>query len=200
MDISYKMSQKYLLKDGEEIDIETWDFQELQEFVSFYPQVNTQSALEQIRGFKFLGQHYVNFLRGSRDFNHRCLVALHDDDLLGMLTCQWVGENNLPFWRYQIAFIETHEDHQNKGVGTRLANALDKADFLKGKILQRGHPTHEGILWIRDTLTRELRAEDYSVIPSNYSRFAPPTKSGVYDPDGNIVSSEEFSKLDTITS
>jgi GNAT superfamily N-acetyltransferase len=203
------------LKDGREIELKILDFSQLEELVSQdLPTYDANGYDKIFEGFAYLGpfkaidmkrlyrkkkyeqEINLSFLEihpqplQSKDTYHKALAAYEQDQLAGILVCQWIKGKN-PFWTYHIKFIDVHEDYKHNGVGTHLTKALDQADFLKGHILQKGTYSHDGKKHIAHVMERELKAKDYALIPAWYKSNITPISHGIYDIHGNKIRTEK---------
>jgi len=201
--------KKFVLKDGRKIDVDTWGFKRLKEYVSGLPtcRKGMSSVLE---GFAFFGPTPLYHLESFKDEKyseasnlslleiqqdrtlpnqkyHRALVALHESVLCGIFLCDW-GKRPFDFWKYHTKHLDVHEDYRNLGVGTRLVKSLDQADFLESKILQIGTYTVDGENYIQKVMERELKGKNYALIPEEYydEILGPPLEAGVYDIEGKL--------------
>mgnify|MGYP003998478119 FL=1 len=206
---------KVALKDGRKIEITQLDFSQLEELVSQdLPTCDINGHDRSFEGFRYLGPHNTLDMEWlfeenkyeeetkltplednarplqNKEFYHRALAAYDDDQLAGILICQWnKGRND--FWTYHIKFIDVHEDYKNLGVGTHLTKALDQANFLKGHILKRGISSDQGKAYIAHVMDRELKAKDYAVIPPRYGSMIAPISPGIYDTYGKKIRTKE---------
>lgn len=212
--------ENIILKDGTEANIEIWNYKDLDIYVSSQKMKSDEKwKYHHVKGFRYLSEIAVQNLlyRGEPFFNGknvsemekqdisrlpkenytRALAALCDEELIGIMVCNWVRDNNceksrylginqLPFWRYFVEFLNVHEDYHNKGVGSELIKKLDDSKFLNNKILQLSIYNEDGDRFARPIIEKKLNARKYALIPHNYSVDLPPTKPGVYDRLGNL--------------
>ncbi|NOQ56113.1 MAG: GNAT family N-acetyltransferase [Nanohaloarchaea archaeon] len=118
---------------------------------------------------------------------HKALCAFHDNNLIGIVLCQWRSGYSSEFWHYRLNFIDVHKDYRRLSVGTNLLKSLDNADFLDYKILKQSILCGDGI-YILPVADRELKAKNYAFIPWTYGLRVPPEKVGVHDRSGNLKS------------
>jgi len=196
-----------LLGDGREVDIQIWNFEQLKSYLAGFPP--QADCTMKVKGFQYLGPSTPTFIseQNSQNYSdeidlspleiqeerhlpsesyHMSLAATYKNDLCGILICPWV-KDDLSFWRYRIHFIDVNARYSRRGVATHLIGALNHADFLKSKILQRGIVSSEdGRSYSNKVFRRLLRGENYALIPCCY-RSKPPTEPGIYDFLGNRI-------------
>ena len=131
----------------------------------------------------------------------RSVAAVSRGELLGILVCNWIRDNagvqdgvpaeeKLPFWRYYAEFLDVRGNCRNNGVGTGIIRFLDDADFLDSRILQLSKYVGDGTRFAMPVIGRELKAENYALIPHDYSVATPPAKPGIYDRIGRRKDSQ----------
>jgi len=207
------MGNIFELKDGREVTIDTWGYNQLKDFVKNSGVQVVQTGMNyHLDCFRYLGPSAMqslesynsrNYFNSSENLTklelqenmnlfdtdyHRALCIFDEDDLIGIIICEWINDSHYPFWCYHINFIDVHTEYKNLGVGTNLMKALDKANFLDSKVLQRGQSSEEGSLYISHVAERELNAENYALIPWDYRLRIPPEDVGVYDSFGKLIS------------
>lgn len=196
---------KIILKNNQEAVIDTWSFYKLEDYVSQDLPVSKTLSRGRVvfQGFTFLRpnlawevrrydqehdyskEKQLSPLENHLDINkpredyHKAIIAKQDESLIGILLCQWVKSPG-GFWRYHIRLLDVHEDHKNQGVASNLVRELNQADFIKGKILQRGESTIEGQMHLTKLMKHELKAQDYAVIPPDYCSIEPPITFGMH--------------------
>ncbi len=165
--------KEFLLKNGNTAQIDTWEFDQIKEYVSkSIPTRNLNNMSDKaFIGFAFFGPNLArDLLRVDPDNDypqrfkeHRAVVASVDGEVSGLIVTQWV-KFSLPFWHYHLRWIDVRKDYKNQGVGTNLVNYLDKQDFVKGKPVFLSMLTQEGELYIAKVIKRELKAKDYTLV------------------------------------
>lgn len=205
------MESSFALKDGRTARIEIWNVSQLEKYVEehvpdyphrprsvegfiYFCPDSIQRLLDPPR-YEYEKYEHATFRspleqqpepRMPRQAYHRAVVALRDQEVIGIILCKWVSYNN--YWRYSLNYIDVHKDHKNKGVGTHLMRALDQAPFLKGKIIQRTLQSGEGKKWISHVVERELHTRDYALLPYFYDPvFGPPMEPGLYNGEGKRI-------------
>lgn len=182
------------LRDGREIEINTWNFEELSDYCKNNKGVplDFQAFENNIRiypGFHYFNPHIPEILadpRTSSDCflsfenytsennaesrtrnqdNHRILIAKNNDELCGIVCCTWLSPNKrTDFYRYVLDFIDVREDFRGIGLGTILTKHLDMSDFLRGKILEISHYSNEGRKYIKKVFETHLTGKGYQII------------------------------------
>jgi len=188
------------LKDDKEINIETWNFEQLEKYS--LENIKPLKNGETFQGFNLFRPSSLNCLKCHRDVPykenqnltpleiqterhldniqyHRALIAFHKKELCGIYFLKWI-KNSENFWHYHPSYLEVHQKYKNKGLGTNLVKALDKSNFLNSKILMLGTYTYEGELYIEKIVNKELKAKNYALITYYYESSSPPLKPGIY--------------------
>lgn len=180
--------KEFNLKTGTPGVIETWKMDQIKKYISQEHQTRDINNMgdQSFVGFAFFGPNFYRDLQRvdpdnnyfRREVNHRAVVAKADSQAVGIIALQWV-KFYMPFWHYHIRWIDVHQDYKNQGVGTNLVRYLNKADFIKGKVLFLSMLTREGQMYIAKVMKKELLAKDYVLIfedniPSR------PKKYGIY--------------------
>jgi hypothetical protein len=201
----------FRLRSGKDARIEVWDYEKLRHFSSqgrpTDNRYNNECAF--FEGFSLFGTHTQYKLMGfDRDAPYsreertlsppeiqedrtrsnaeycKSLVALERDEVTGLLVLPWVREP-YSFWHYRIQFIDVHDSYRNERVGTNLVKALDKSDFVKGRIVRVGGFSEDGERFIKKVIKTELHARDYAVISEDYPyRHPAPEGFGVFGRGG----------------
>ena len=213
-----RMRNEFELIDGKRARIETWNFKQLDDYVSQDLPTHGYEPRKRFNGFDLLGPHNTReMVRGTRyseekdlsplevqsdrtlldEDYHRTLAVLEDDKLIGVLINEWVKAIPvMPFWHYTIKFIDVYKDYRNLGVGTELVRTLDGSDFLKGKIFFAGPFTEDGHRYIKHVIKSELKARDYAIIDKfDFNDAIVPRSPGIYHANGNRLDLEEIKEL-----
>ena len=198
------MDETVTLKDGMQARIKTWDLEDIRSFTrdNLDAVIVRNGGLHVYEGFRFLRpslpaeiertdprnryeeELYISPLEhqedgsGPKENYHRALAGTIDGTVVGVFLCQWAKFSS-GFWHYHARFLDVHEDHKNKGIGTVLVKALDQSDFIKGKILYIGRYSEEGREHIEHVIDREMSGEDYALVHHDYIGNTP-RRYGVY--------------------
>jgi hypothetical protein len=192
------------LKDGRVVNIDCWDFDDFKKHtldrVESEPKQNGNKLFD---GFSYYGSDIINDLKSvntacyrnacnlsdfekqedptlSNEQYHRALVALHDQEIIGLLICQWTNNRYFPFWLYHMKFVDVNKSFQNQSVATHLVKELNATDFLGHKILYLGVFSNPGKRFLKPICDRILDAENYALVTSQRYMDNPPTAPGIY--------------------
>ena len=187
------MNNEFILINEVKVNIETWNFDQLENYVfrNVHLYEDRENKTKVLKGFTYLGPDEINDLKNSSKLDHKAVVALNEDSLIGIILCEWEDRvvDTPAFGRYRIRLIDINKHFRNQKVGSNLIKTLDQSDFIKSKILQRGVSSPDGWEYIRKVFDRELKGEDYILIPHDYLLETPPKKPGVYNKIGKLTAS-----------
>ena len=195
---------KFVLKNKQEAEISFLDFKDIEVFCSQDLPIQDMPGTQTVvfKGFSYVRPslpYYLKHVGSDKEYfletdlsplevqaqknlkrvdYHKAITASLDDSLLGMLLCQWT-KSGWDFWHYHIRFVDIHNDYKNQGIGTKLIQELDKAEFIKGKILLIGMLSEQGRDYMRNVVKRELKGKDYALVFEDYLGDTP-TSFGVY--------------------
>jgi hypothetical protein len=180
-------------------EVGVWGLRQLAEFLRGYTP-REFDAQGRPPGFSLLNQRFVSRFHRSEPYPDpatlpdwqrqssgaqpsskfdRAIVATVGPCLAGILYCEWKhfkGESS--FWGYHLAFVDVHESWRGLGIASILIRELDKQPWLQGRILQLSSYTREGYETLRPVIGRELRAQSYMMLSSDYYSTELPPSAG----------------------
>lgn len=203
--------EQIILKNKRSIDIDIWNYEQFKSFAEKLPTYE-EGSHSFFQGFTIFSPQMFDITRiWARNKNRysdaknlspleiqadralpneaydRIIVALQGDNLLGYYSFIWHKEDYYNFWRYKTHVLEVKKDFRSQGIATHIIKTLDRADFIKNKILQLGMYTFMGEKYARKIIEKELKARDYVLLPEEYFEEDAPKRFGRYDYKGELI-------------
>jgi hypothetical protein len=202
-----------LFKGSKNIVCETWNFQQMQNYVDNldYKIYSSSGNVRRFENFHFFGPDIIKICNGEsanfiyslnglsrleiqKDFNSnplyysRFVVALVKGEVIGLIVCPFVKEKSdgLPFWRYYFSWVDVKEGFRGFGVVEKLCSELSSSGFLDGHIFQMSKFTRTGIKYLPSkNLDKLIFNGNFCYIPHNYRFKKAPVEFGLFDEVGN---------------
>ncbi|MCK5449523.1 hypothetical protein KAI32_01530 [Candidatus Pacearchaeota archaeon] len=200
---------KISLKDGQKIDIDIWDNNQIQKYINAKtrPTEKTGENLH-YKDLHFFGPNFVNegykennFYPSEKEISKleiqningqansdydRNIVAISNSEIIGISSFLW-NKDHYKFWHYYMRFTSVKQSWKNIGVGTSLIKRFNEPCFMWNKIFMLPKIyENEGRKYLLPMINKELCGEHFAIIPPYYLGDTP-KKPGIYNLDGKII-------------